>query len=333
MSQPGLIYSQTFAFGKLELIKTMINLNDVIQLKSYRDILSDDFFHIGVTADLGQIKQARGFGSDGNKAIALQKAISELVERIAFLDFGNSSIVATSNGFAAHPLLDQAINNSVAELIERDVVMTRWMLKIGPTWMEESLVDKIFGKWSSEILPLFGKKYFELKVGVWGSVGIYNVYVMSLKSKRDNWGFSIATKASPNLEMAMDALIGDCRRAATVMESLGHSFGNVPPQISQISSPMDHRTYYFNSSKLVGCDWFFESNMEAPSHEPMPRITTEEIILNIELPWSLKVARSSAPTLQQYFVGYPNSENINFSRLQSLGILGNQINQQLHPLA
>jgi hypothetical protein len=67
-----------------------------------------------------------GFG-EGSKELALQKATSEAMERLALRLFcQNAGVSETSSGWAAHTVKNLAIRSSILELIERDVALTTW---------------------------------------------------------------------------------------------------------------------------------------------------------------------------------------------------------------
>lgn len=71
--------------------------------------------------------ETEGWGS-GSMEAATQKAKSEAFERAAFLlTNGGTLQSSSSNGWAAHVSLEQALENAVAELIERDSAVSAWL--------------------------------------------------------------------------------------------------------------------------------------------------------------------------------------------------------------
>lgn len=65
-------------------------------------------------------------GESEDSETARAKALSELVERTALLQSGESLGCETSNGWAAHPDRQQSRLNSIFEIVERDAVLSHW---------------------------------------------------------------------------------------------------------------------------------------------------------------------------------------------------------------
>ncbi len=69
---------------------------------------------------------SEGF-ADGDENLLEAKAKSEAIERFVMSAYAlNTGIADTSNGWSCHYSLDQAIENALYELIERDVALTAW---------------------------------------------------------------------------------------------------------------------------------------------------------------------------------------------------------------
>lgn len=65
--------------------------------------------------------------ADAEPVLCEQKAVSEALERYALRYFtSKNKVVETSNGWACHFSPEQAVENAVFELIERDVALTNW---------------------------------------------------------------------------------------------------------------------------------------------------------------------------------------------------------------
>ncbi len=78
-----------------------------------------------VTVSLDSIN-AEGF-ADAEPVLCEQKAISEAIERYALKYFTvKNKVTETSSGWACHFSPEQAIENAIFELIERDVALTSW---------------------------------------------------------------------------------------------------------------------------------------------------------------------------------------------------------------
>jgi hypothetical protein len=68
-------------------------------------------------------------GESESHDLGFDKAISELIERSALLSFGHKFGATTSNGWAAHPNVEQARKNAILEIAERDAVLAHWYSK------------------------------------------------------------------------------------------------------------------------------------------------------------------------------------------------------------
>jgi len=87
-----------------------------------------------------------GCGESDNKLVALQKSISESIERVLFRALKGSKFgTATSNGWAAHFNRGQCEHAALMELLERDAALTHWFteapfleidLESAPLWIK-----------------------------------------------------------------------------------------------------------------------------------------------------------------------------------------------------
>jgi hypothetical protein len=304
----------------------------LVKLKEFSDGIGEDLFHFQATADLGQLKTARGFGSAYSRELAAEKSISELVERIAFLEYGNQGKAYTSNGFAAHPNPEQAKRNAIFELYERDIVMTNWLTMKPPKWYPDDFVKHATSGVFEGIFRKLKNMDLQTEVGTWGQIGDVQIFVVALRSLKSNWGFSIATKAAHTLQLALPSLIEDTRRSASIMISHGHDRNSIPKTVTKITSPSDHRSYYFEKNNSAKCKWFFESS-KLIQEITEPSIDIEEIQLNLNLPWELHICRASSNFLQQYFVGQPEPSKLNYSRIAISNTENLSLNPAPHPLA
>lgn len=86
-----------------------------------------------------------GCGEDRvSREIAYEKAVSEIIERIAYKVLSRNGVVlsTSSNGWAAHKSLELAAQSAVYELIERDSAVRHWL-----TYTPMNIID------SNEVLP------------------------------------------------------------------------------------------------------------------------------------------------------------------------------------
>jgi hypothetical protein len=90
-----------------------------------------------------------GYGTGDIKLLALQKSVSESVERAIFKHTKERNGGPTNtNGWAAHVSVDQAKRNAIEELLERDAVLVHWLIQRSmkiitsetyPTWLSRFL--------------------------------------------------------------------------------------------------------------------------------------------------------------------------------------------------
>ncbi len=305
-----------------------------VEIDQYDDALSTDFFHIRAKIDLGYEKVVRGFGSGSTQEEALIKALGELVERSVFFKLAHDGHASTSNGFACHPLASEAHRKATNELIERDIVMSNWLVRKPPFWFDlKTDASDIYQKFHADF-ELFEKFQLTLDFGIWGVINDVSVFVVAMKSTQDNFGFSFASTANTCLLSSIESLISDSRRAATML--IGRRLRGSPLFQSldsrEILTPQDHREYYFNPCHKDKIDWFWNSD---------PNITTiRNVVINTQLynptfnlPWDVLVSRATCKGMQGYFVGTPKIAYLNFDRFDA-GIANLQLlNSMPHPLA
>ena len=83
--------------------------------------------------------QASGYGESKYRPLAIQKAISEAVERISYLILKRTKFgTANSNGFAAHITPEAARTSALMEVLERDAVLVHWLTQTPLTVLSES---------------------------------------------------------------------------------------------------------------------------------------------------------------------------------------------------
>ena len=103
-----------------------------------------------------------GSGSDLNPVRALEKSISESLERWAFLDTASSKDCAifcfdldpSTTGMAAHPNYNQARDNSFYEALERWAIHTWWKVGLPYQSMNEKGILIILMDFSSKVTEL-----------------------------------------------------------------------------------------------------------------------------------------------------------------------------------
>ena len=310
-----------------------IDINQ-FELTEFKDAIGNDHFHFLAKFADGSRGDAKGFGSSNNREIALKKAIFELVERSVFLDLASNGKVNSSNGFACHNSEEEAKKRAKFELFERDIVLSHWLLRIPPIWLDSlSLPMDI----SNRILDLNSsiRDYkMLLRFGVWGQIGQVPIYVCFLDGSGKNFGFAFSAIASENLETAISSLISDQRRAISIIITRIQNgiscFQEI--DVTSIMTPQDHREYYFNPKHYAKVEWFLRSADKLYRYSE-PNVEFDIFDPNIILPWSAKVAWARATSLQSFFIGVPQKNYLNFARLDQTVENFNYLNHDPHPLA
>jgi hypothetical protein len=79
-------------------------------------------------------------------------------------------------------------------------------------------------------------------------------------------------------------------------------------------------------------EWYLEQG-KAHSTEKI-EIETTPVEINFQTPWSVFVCRASSPNLQNYFIGLPLEQDLNFRRLSEYaGRAIDHVEPSLHMLA
>ena len=153
--------------------------------------------------------QAQGF-SDSSSDLCEVKSISEALERLVLNYFTRENkITETSNGWASHTDPSSAIDNSIFELIERDVVLTNWhnggvFYEIPETLWPEELIN-----WKkSRPVEL---EFSDLKLFLTKNE---NGCAVSALLFNDNKNFIAAHSSRSELKQAMLSATSECMRAA-----------------------------------------------------------------------------------------------------------------------
>lgn len=301
-----------------------------IKVLQYKDAIDDTCFHINVKCKIKN-QTISGFGSDWDQNIALIKAISEFFERMAFKTSKKKFL--TSNGFACHTTKELSMSSALNELIERDIVSTRWLLKIPPMWIENrNLPDKLK---KEQILAR--KKGYDIKYGLWGMRGkrVVTISIVFVHKKGPGSGFVLTSTCNFNFEKCTDSLILDNRRVITVLINRQKKNKKIYKNIteSEIQKPKDAFDFYLNPRNASKVKWFLKSNKNLIS-EPNPK-TDYNFFNNFQIkpPWELFVTKATSVDVQEYYVGSPKESIINFKRLSKFRKNLNKLNLNPNPLA
>lgn len=291
-----------------------------IEAVLHEDLLGDDVWHYSLTH---RPTATRGFGTGRTRRDALVRALGELVERSAYAA-SEVSRFATSSGIAAHSSVEMASNAACLELIERDILITTWLARAAPVWLNVSEFSE------------FTRHGLRLDVGVAGVSGAVKCVVGALRPAAGSslpFGFVLAASADKALEVAIEKVVLDSRRAATMLlcraRDGGHLFRPVPA--AGLISGQDHLEYYLDPGNGDDIDWFWRGRTE-PATLPELAVWTERIAPGpIDFPPTV-VVRARADGAQELFFGPTEPQGIAQGRLEHL-LPDGPANLKPHPLA
>jgi hypothetical protein len=275
----------------------------------------------------------KGFGTDHNYYLAIEKAYSEFVERKTFQElhrmFGQFK---TSNGFAAHIDSKRAKQSSINELIERDAFLLTWHTAIAPYWLSESESKSLMLPENIEINSKHAKLGLKLSLGIVAKHKNVLTCIAKVKGKfKGKDFFYIDTKTGTDLITVLNALIESITFYSHFI-SLGHMGKNINRSLKP-NQPIDHFYYYLNHSISLG--WFHKGSpevMEIPVSKINTYILKPEEFLGGEC-LNRVVSFSESELMQPYYCGNFNLKNINLTRFQQFFDTKVKFNIQLHPLS
>ncbi len=270
--------------------------------------------------------EAKGFGSGNSQISAAEKAYSEFIERKTMFELNKMfSSFNTSNGFAAHPVRQQAIKNSRFELIERDAFLLMWHGKKAPYWIDGCDLTPTLNFESLEILKQHKRNGLDLRVGILAKSNSIYTAISCVRMSRNR--FYIDTKSGDFLPEIINSLI----------ESISFNShyilkGYSSKKVRTLVQPMDHFNYYL--AHRIGLDWFFKGSQDVILI-PSENIVTKNCYANELLGTNTGryVYYSESLSMQQYYCGKNFGKHLNSKRFQKVFGKSFQLNGQIHPLS
>lgn len=314
-------------------------INDLLQFISERfsstrfevihNSLSPTLKHFVVKDKNGE----KGFGTDHNYQLAIEKSYSEFVERKTFQElhrmFGQFK---TSNGFAAHIDSKRAKESSINELIERDALLLTWHSQTAPYWLTQEEAKALMLPENLEINSKHKELGLKLSLGIIAKHKKNLTCIAKVEGKfKGKDFFYIDTKTGTNLITVLNALIESISFYSHYI-GLGH-LGKSTYKVHQPNQPIDHFYYYLNHS--IDVKWFHKGSsdvMELPARKISTYILRPEEFLGGE---NLKrvVSFSESELMQSYYCGKFDLDNINSNRFEQFFGTKIKYNKQLHPLS
>jgi YcaO cyclodehydratase, ATP-ad Mg2+-binding len=296
------------------------------------------FFDDAVGSDLCHVlieqegRQGKGYGIGSSAGLALLKAYSEWLERGVFYELAKPGAFESTNGFAAHPHLEQAEAAARLELIERDAFLTCWHARRPPRWLSACEVERADPSgWLRSQQILLRDNGLDLSLGIVGmSLGAC-VVVSALKVIAPSLltgGVAVLTSASLDLGTALQHVVETQRAIATVALNRIHRKAHV--DVNRVEAPVDLIDHFLTPPAAAGISWYFDG-----SEEPVV-FPKEEIAVQWFRPhaaWDITVARATSPSMQQYYGVFQGSPPVNRERLLRVFPGLEEVNEQQHPLS
>lgn len=281
-----------------------------------------------------------GRGSAHSEEHALLKAFGEAVDRVVFYE---AKKYPTTNGFAVHTSLDDAIRSARCELIERDSLFCHYLTKTPFKSVSMNLNTLGF---KSEIFDFLGTNGIEFKLAEMQSIpGSHSFIFMAhgLDSpKKLGFMFGMGCNLTPQ-EAAKSA----------VFEGLRHVISNVTaskvPTFTEKEffdltywGPEEHMALANEQTYAESVAPLFFNTSDEFKTPPKSRLTLdaipyEQIQLTGELEDSPFFAvKAYSEKLQDIYFGPTKQESVNLLRLSEFtgkSFTWNMVNKTPHPLA
>lgn len=192
-----------------------------------------------------------GYGEDDIELLAIQKSISEAVERIVFFIHSKSdpSLIST-NGWAAHLTEDKAKSSAQGELLERDAMLVHWLSETPLTQVNLTSMPSVFRNWTSKRLGS-AVRYNQAKffISNLGETQVASVMICD----QNRFGF-ISHAANKDPAIAFSRAAGEvCRITDLATQRKMTRSSNI-----EIRTPEDHALWYSTEQSFP--NWIFEGS-------------------------------------------------------------------------
>jgi len=301
----------------------------VSKAKDYSDA-GLHWYHFSTT-DTASQKRVRGSGADFTDRMAILRAWGEFVERYSFSQYASRNRGEfTSSGFASHVYPKLARENAVAELVERDVFLSCWLLNKPAADLDLSLLQK--QKRNKERLSELEKLGFQVRLGLYGSCLGFYIGIVFIYSQNQ---LVIATSAKRSIEDLATHLV---QEAVITVSDLRSPEAPLPIEVlPEKAQPLDHLRYYLNTPAAPFISKWLTA-VQAP--QEFPDFTYELLGDSGGNIFAEKtgyvVFRAASQSCQNLWFGPTRPENINLKRLEQIAgrsLCLEELNHEPHPLA
>jgi hypothetical protein len=213
---------------------------------------------VNLHADL-ESHSVMGTGEAISVELAQTKAVSELIERLVFIDWSakvpRSAAALNSNGWAAHPNRKAACVNAALELVERDAVLKHWFSSTPFVEIDSNTFPVAIKQWIDDELKNSEFPILRLLISTEGVLPTATVLLLNSK------GMGVTGHASrTDLSEAVSSALGEACRAAH--HAIRRSFWKDSKALAlgemiTVLSPGVHSVYYAYVEAFP--KWMFEN--------------------------------------------------------------------------
>lgn len=312
---------------KIRKINRAIGLVDDIELLNIQDDIPHGLFRF----NFQQIKNGKtiyGNGFSLNESEALLKAWAEFVERQGFhQEIEKNEKILTSNGFAAHTKLELSKLNSYKELIERDCLLSSWLLGLSAKPFEP---NKYGNRTLKSILKDLDARGFRLRFGILGENDNYLIGIVIIK-KGDF--ITAYTSCKSNLKELAHQLVVESLCVANAVKQDTKYIENQ----DLLYSPMDHQSYYCSKDRHSHIESLIDPNQMEIISFPKFNYQVQQIQLDNKLDQqsNFYVTRAISEECQNLWFGKTEEKNVNLDRIKIIAkkeVSYESLNTLPHPL-
>lgn len=276
----------------------------------------------------------KGFGTDHDCLIAIQKAYSEYVERKTLIQLDKLyGSFKSSNGFAAHLTKSLAKESSIFELIERDAFLIAWHSYTAPYWLSDIEIKKILGDENFLIVNEHNKFNLKLNLGIVAKSNKVLTCIAKVQGKyKGKDFFFIDTKSGTDLSRILNSLVEGITFFSHFLSQSDEHFNRRRGR--KLIKPIDHFFYYLNTESEH--KWFSKKTSKVIE---IPAVGIQSYIFSPnELLGTLNTNRyvcfSESKEMQSYYCGeFRLNKNININRFENVFDHNFVFNKSIHPLS
>lgn len=272
-----------------------------------------------------------GLGMAFSERLSIIRAWAEFLERYSFYlvasELGDEN--QTTSGYASHTFARSARRAALAELVERDLLLSSWLLRLPASRIDlDSVPGQGLNRARVQSLTSAGARIeFALMgrcMGFYAGIGFV--------SGDSNYG--IVASASRSLPSLLDNLV---LQAASTVESW--TAPNAPTPLETFPEhawPLDHLRYYLRKGEQAVTKHLL--GPEGPVHE-FPPFDYRYVNLTADNPYAratgFNVCRAVSSQCQELWIGSTEAQFINLDRLSLISgkpVNYSDLNLEPHPL-